>query len=232
MSKYNLTDIHKDIIKESMSRGGSVEDSFFNIANLADDIEGQNIGKEGYPIGVKRYGESPDGKTYEEIEVKYGEGKDEYFSIYDYKFGEDPTDEDNYQKEYPFSLGIPTGNSEAKEVAKKLGFAVSDSMSEDTPGPKNKDGSPKSNAEMTDDEREDYYNNLDSVDESEETLDEAPDLAALAKKLGISAEELADRVAKFQSAEKDSIEARAKAGMAEEEERLKEHFLRFLKDYQ
>jgi hypothetical protein len=39
---------------------------------------------------------------------------------------------------------------------------------EETPGPKNPDGTPKSNDEMTDDEREDYYNNLDSVDESKE----------------------------------------------------------------
>ena len=40
----------------------------------------------------------------------------------------------------------------------------------DTPGPKNPDGTPKSNDEMTDDEREDYYNNLDDV--NEETVDE------------------------------------------------------------
>ena len=37
MSKYNLTDIHKNIIKESMGRGGTVNDSFYNIANTADE---------------------------------------------------------------------------------------------------------------------------------------------------------------------------------------------------
>jgi hypothetical protein len=37
-----------------------------------------------------------------------------------------------------------------------------------TPGPKNPDGTPKSDAEMTDDEREDYYLNLDTMDEGVE----------------------------------------------------------------
>ena len=40
-----------------------------------------------------------------------------------------------------------------------------DDFQEGTPGPKNSDGTPKSNDEMTDDEREDYYNDLDTVDE-------------------------------------------------------------------
>ena len=43
---------------------------------------------------------------------------------------------------------------------------IPDDFQEGTPGPKNPDGTPKSNDEMTDDEREDYYNNLDNVDES------------------------------------------------------------------
>ena len=41
-----------------------------------------------------------------------------------------------------------------------------DGFQEGTSGPKHPDGTPKSNDEMTDDEREDYYNNLDNVDES------------------------------------------------------------------
>ena len=40
----------------------------------------------------------------------------------------------------------------------------------DTPGPKNPDGTPKSNDEMTDDERENLYLGLDDV--NEETVDE------------------------------------------------------------
>jgi hypothetical protein len=151
MSKYNLTDIHEDIIKESMSRGGTINDSFFNIANTADEIEGKNEGRDTYPIEVKRLGASEDGKTNEEIVIRYGDGHRDYFSIYDYKFGEDPTSEENYQKEYPFSLGIPTGNKDGKRYAMKLGFNV--------------EGMPKSDAEMSDDEKEDFYMNLDSVDE-------------------------------------------------------------------
>ncbi|MDC6464873.1 hypothetical protein PQZ39_00415 [bacterium] len=215
MSKYNLTDL-----LEGMSRGGTVNDSFFSIANLADELEGQNIGKDTYPIQVKRLGPSEDGKTNEEIVVRYGDGHRDYFSIYDYKFGEDPTNEDNYQNDYPFSLGIPTGNEDGKQWAAKLGFNV-ESMNETTnknineeegftevnekeirfhldayragdisgddlaqaieeivfgsvkaPGMEeadkpgyNSDGTPKSDAEMDDDERENFYLDLDDVRE-------------------------------------------------------------------
>ena len=145
-----------NLIKESTSRGGTINDSFFNIANTADEIEGTNDGKDTYPIEVKRLGASSDGKVTEEIVIRYGEGHYDYFSIYDYKFGEDPTSEENYQNEYPFSLGLPTGNADtAKRYAMKLGFNV--------------EGMPKSNAEMGDDEKEDFYMNLDTVDE---TIDE------------------------------------------------------------
>ena len=157
MSKYNLTDIHEDIIKESMSKGGAINDSFYNIANTADEIEGKNEGRDNYPIEVKRLGPSLDGKTNEEISIRYGEGHKDYFHIYDYKFGEDPTDEDNYQKEYPFSLGIPTGNKDGKRYVMKLGFNV--------------EGMPKFNAEMGDDEREDFYMDLDSMDEVKAQFD-------------------------------------------------------------
>jgi len=120
----------KDLV-ESMGRGGTVNDSFYSIANLADDLEGKNVGKETYPIQVKRLGGTSDGKTNEEIVVRYGEGHKDYFSIYDYKFGEDPTDEDNYDNDYPFSLGIPTGNEDGKQWAAKLGFNV-EGMNETT----------------------------------------------------------------------------------------------------
>jgi hypothetical protein len=114
--------LSKLINEIASSRGGTVTDSFYSIANTADEIDGQNIGKDTYPIYVQRLGASADGKTTEEISVRYGDGHRDYFTIYDYKFGEDPTDEDNYQKEYPFSLGVPTGNTDALEWAKKLGF--------------------------------------------------------------------------------------------------------------
>jgi len=142
-------------LMESMSRGGTIKDSFYNIANTADEVDGENLGIDTYPIQVKRLGPSADGKSNEEIKVTFGLGDKDYFSIYDYKFGEDPTSEENYQEEYDFSLGLPTGNTDtAKRYAMKLGFKV--------------EGMPKSNAEMGDDELEDYYLNLDSLDESKE----------------------------------------------------------------
>lgn len=158
MSKYNLTDIHKDILNEGMGRGGTINDSFYNIANIADEIEGTNDGKDTYPIEVKRLGPSSDDKVTEEIVIRYGDGHRDYFSIYDYKFGEDPTNEDNYQKEYPFSIGVPTGNKDAIRYAMKLGFNV--------------EGMPKSNDEMGDDEREEFYMDADSVDETTDSMDE------------------------------------------------------------
>ena len=147
-----------NLLTEAMSKGGTIKDSFYNIANTADEIEGDNDGKDTYPIEVKRLGASPDDKTTEEIVIRYGNEHYDYFSIYDYKFGEDPTSEENYQKEYPFSIGVPTGNKDAIRYAMKLGFKV--------------EGMPKSDAEMGDDEREDYYLNLDNVDE---TIDENVD---------------------------------------------------------
>ena len=114
--------LSKLINEIASSRGGTVNDSFYSIANIADEIDGQNIGKDTYPIYVQRLGASEDGKTTEEISVRYGDGHRDYFTIYDYKFGLDPTDEDNYDNEYPFSLGVPTGNEDALEWAKKLGF--------------------------------------------------------------------------------------------------------------
>ena len=114
--------LSKLINEIASSRGGTVTDSFYSIANIADEIDGQNIGKDTYPIYVQRLGASEDGKTTEEISVRYGDGHRDYFTIYDYKFGLDPTDEDNYDNEYPFSLGVPQGNTDALEWAKKLGF--------------------------------------------------------------------------------------------------------------
>jgi len=111
------------LLKEiSSSKGGTINDSWYNIANTADEIDGENLGIDGYPIYTQRLGASEDGKVNDEISIRYGDGHRDYFTIYDYKFGEDPTDEDNYQKEYPFSLGVPTGNKDARIWAKRLGF--------------------------------------------------------------------------------------------------------------
>ena len=44
------------------------------------------------------------------------------FTIYDYKFGFDPSDEEHFMEEYPFSVGGKSQN--ALESAKALGFEV------------------------------------------------------------------------------------------------------------
>lgn len=87
-------------LQQSSKRGTVVISAY----DLIDQME--QIGDMG--IKVERTdGLSPDGKTYLEFTV-YPEGPEELdqaFTVYDYKFGEDPTDEDNFRTEYPFSLG-------------------------------------------------------------------------------------------------------------------------------
>ena len=87
---------------QQSSRYGTVNISAYD---LIDQME--RIGEMG--IKVERTdGLSPDGKTYLEFTV-YPEGPEELdqaFTVYDYKFGLDPTDEDNFRTEYPFSLGV------------------------------------------------------------------------------------------------------------------------------
>jgi len=148
-------------------------------------------------------------------------------------------------------------NKHSKE--ERMEDQLPDGFNEGTSGPKHADGTPKSNDEMTDDEREDYYNNLDSVDEVAGDLDESKTLEDLAKRLGISVKDLEARVNKFQSAERGAIDTGTRLSVAEGDaydadedtqdmidkmrkdgkssedfvdEGLKEHFQRFLKDYQ
>ena len=226
MSKYNLTDIHKGIIQEGMGRGGTIKDSFYNIANIADDIDGQNIGKDTYPIYVQRLGPSADEKTYEEFAIRYGEGKDDRFNIYDYKFGVDPTDEDNYQEEYPFSLGIPTGNRDAKQWAEKLGFDVSDSMFED------KDD--ETVAESSVDETEfDFFKTILDGRYKEDQIEDylkSDDYEAAQDEFKLDDTYTSDWVQEFAN----YFDSRMDEGDADDfvDEGLKEHFQRFLKDYQ
>ena len=88
---------------QGSSRRATLNISAFDLINTMEKVEQMGI-------PVDRYdGPTPDGKTYLEYTV-YPEGKDkdkldQAFTVYDYKFGEDPTDEENYQKEYPFSVG-------------------------------------------------------------------------------------------------------------------------------
>lgn len=98
MSKYNLTDLLNEV---QGGRIGTLNISAKELVSKMDDVE--SLG-----IDVDRYdGLSADGKTHLEFHV-HPEGRDEpdaSFSVYDYKFGLDPTDEDNFMTEYPFSVG-------------------------------------------------------------------------------------------------------------------------------
>ena len=86
---------------QQSSRKGTVNISAYDLIAQMEKIQDMGIYVE------RDAGLSPDGKTYLEFTV-YPEGPEELdqaFTVYDYKFGLDPTDEDNFRTEYPFSLG-------------------------------------------------------------------------------------------------------------------------------
>jgi len=109
MSKYNLIKLLSEV------KGGRI--GTLNITAM--DLERKMEELEGEGITINRFYDSFDGKTYVEYHV-HPEGEyspDESFSVYDFKFGENPTDIDNEDKEYPFSIG---GRGSALNSAKAL----------------------------------------------------------------------------------------------------------------
>jgi len=105
MSKYNLSDILNEYI--GGGRIGTLKISFKDLQDKMDELE--NSGK----VIVRTLpGPSGDGKVNREFEVVDrdsavpGGGKQERgFTVYDYKFGFDPGDEEHFMEEYPFSVG-------------------------------------------------------------------------------------------------------------------------------
>ncbi len=122
MSKYNLSDLLNEV------QGGKIGTLNISAKELVDKME--DVEAKG--IDVDRYdGLSADGKTHLEFHV-HPEGRDEpdaSFSVYDYKFGEDPTDEDNFMNEYPFSVGGKGGY--ALKMAQELVGAEAYRMEEE-----------------------------------------------------------------------------------------------------
>ena len=103
-------------------RVGTIRDSIYSIVSTIEYLE--QDGK----IRYKELGSSPDGKVTNEFHIFPTNGMAP-FAIYDYKFGFDPSDEDNYEEEYEFSIG--GASKDAEESARKLGFeVVSESMEE------------------------------------------------------------------------------------------------------
>ena len=99
MSKYNLSDLLNEI--SNSSRIGFLETSAKELVAKMEEIEASGI-------DVDRYdGKSEFGKTNIEFHV-HPEGRDEpdaSFTVYDYKFGFNPMDEDHFMNEYPFRVG-------------------------------------------------------------------------------------------------------------------------------
>ena len=109
MSKYKLAELLSEV------KGGRI--GTLNITAMDLERKMEELEDEG--ITINRFYDSPDGKTYVEYHV-HPEGEynpNESFSVYDFKFGEDPTDIDNEDKEYPFSIG---GRGSALSSAKAL----------------------------------------------------------------------------------------------------------------
>lgn len=109
MSKYKLAELLSEV------KGGRI--GTLNITAMDLERKMEELEDEG--ITINRFYDSPDGKTYVEYHV-HPEGEynpDESFSVYDFKFGENPTDIDNEDKEYPFSIG---GRGSALSSAKAL----------------------------------------------------------------------------------------------------------------
>ena len=104
-------------------RVGTINDSYYNIKNQIDRLEDEG------EIMVKHMTDSPDGKVTNEFLIMPSDPELEEFSIYDYKFGFDPSDEEHYQEEYPFSVG-GTGKDSVRS-AEVLLFDVERYLEED-----------------------------------------------------------------------------------------------------
>ena len=118
MSKYNLTDILKEFV--GGGRIGTLKISYRDLVDKMDELE--KLGK----VVVRDRGPSADGKVNREFEVVLkneavpgGNRQEKGFTVYDYKFGFDPGDIDNFEEEYNFSVG---GNNLA--LAQDLGLDV------------------------------------------------------------------------------------------------------------
>lgn len=179
---------------QQSSRYGTVNISAYD---LIDQME--RIGEMG--IKVERTdGLSPDGKTYLEFTV-YPEGPEELdqaFTVYDYKFGLDPTDEDNFRTEYPFSLGA------RKRVglinASNLGLEIQ-SMSEASGAiGVNQMGDTSTDINIT--------NDTSMYDPLKENLKD------LANKSGMKLSDLMAKIKSIKDKEKDQIEKDAFKGSA------------------
>ena len=144
MSKYNLEDLLNEYI--GGGRIGTLKISFKDLQDKMDELE--NSGK----VIVRTLpGPSGDGKVNREFEVvdresavAGGNKQERGFTVYDYKFGFDPGDEEHFMEEYPFSVGgndlklamelidgVEAGISEEKDDKKELPQSIKDKEARD-----------------------------------------------------------------------------------------------------
>ena len=190
------------------SRYGTVNISTYDLIIHMDSIEETGIDVE------RSDGLSADGKTYLEFTV-YPEGReeenlDQAFTVYDFKFGEDPTSEENFRTEYPFSLGA------RKRVglvnASNLGLEIA-SLSE-------------ASGEIGVDQQGDTTQDINITNDTSMYDPLKEDLKDLAKKSGIKLSDLLDKINKQQAKEKDQAEKDAFKQSALAEDNSKENLLR------
>jgi len=190
------------------SRYGTVNISAYDLINHMDKIEEMGIDVE------REDGLSADGKTYLEFTV-YPEGReeenlDQAFTVYDFKFGEDPTSEENFRTEYPFSLGA------RKRIglvnASNLGLEI-ESLSE-------------ASGEIGVDQQGDTTRDINITNDTSMYDPLKEDLKDLAKKSGMKLSDLLDKINKQQAKEKDQAEKDAFKQSALAEDNSKENLLR------
>ena len=131
MGKYKLEDILNEYV--GGSRHGTINISYRDLQDAMDKVEADGD----FVVREKR-GPSGDGKSNREFEVVFigaarGDDKPEEagFTVYDYKFGFDPADEDYFDQEYPFSVGGSNKEAALKIAKYLLGNRVQGYMAKD-----------------------------------------------------------------------------------------------------
>ena len=198
MSKYNLIDIFeqyqigsgwtKDFDYEGMLNAGlkaTLEDRIESLEALAEDFTDVNYHREASHLydalealekgdAFEAEGKISDfhaeiKKTMESFDMDMSDDLGAYMA------SKMDLDEDKYDDIVDGDDDIPASKKKAaalayRKVDKGASYEKATSHIKETKPGYNKDGTPKSNDEMGDDEREDFYNDLDSVEESFDSL--------------------------------------------------------------
>ena len=190
---------------QQSSRKGTVNISAYDLIAQMEKIQDMGIYVE------RDDGLSPDGKTYLEFTV-YPEGPEELdqaFTVYDYKFGLDPTDEDNFRTEYPFSLGARKriGLINASNLGLEIeSFGLMSTLSE-------------ASGAIGVDQQGDTTRDLNITNDTSMYDPLKENLKDLAKKSGMKLSDLMAKIKSMKDKEKDQIEKDAFKGSAMAEDR-------------